>query len=125
MPAKLHTYHQQRYRRKNHLMVVGMSRVVHFEISADNPERAVKFYHNVFGWKITRWDGPMDYWIITTGRDKEPGINGGMIKKLSSQGAKFWCQNPLYLAAVILPGARIQRAIYSALSNPVNRSRKI
>ena len=62
-----------------------MSRVVHFEISADNPERAVKFYHNVFGWKITRWEGPMDYWIITTGRDKEPGINGGMIKRARNE----------------------------------------
>lgn len=55
-----------------------MKRVVHFDISADNPERAVKFYTDVFGWKIQKWDGPMDYWLVTTGPDDEPGINGGI-----------------------------------------------
>ena len=29
-----------------------MSRVVHFEINADNVERASKFYRAVFGWKL-------------------------------------------------------------------------
>ena len=31
-----------------------MSRVVHFEIPADDPERAVEFYKKVFGWKIDK-----------------------------------------------------------------------
>ena len=30
-----------------------MGRVIHFDIAADNAERAIKFYENVFGWKIT------------------------------------------------------------------------
>ena len=34
-----------------------MPRVVHFEISADDPERAVKFYQKVFSWEIKKWDG--------------------------------------------------------------------
>ena len=34
-----------------------MPRVVHFEFYVDDPERAVKFYEEVFGWKITRWVG--------------------------------------------------------------------
>lgn len=29
-----------------------MKRVVHFEIGADRPERAIKFYEEVFEWKI-------------------------------------------------------------------------
>lgn len=58
-----------------------MSRVVHFEIHADDPERAVRFYHQVFGWTITKWDGPTDYWPITTGTDNEPGINGAIMKR--------------------------------------------
>jgi uncharacterized protein len=58
-----------------------MSRVVHFEIMADNPERAIKFYSKVFGWKIKKWKGPQDYWMITTGPDSEPGINGGLAKR--------------------------------------------
>ena len=55
-----------------------MNRFVHFDIYADDPDRAVKFYRNVFGWKTERYAGPMDYWLITTGPDTEPGINGGL-----------------------------------------------
>jgi predicted enzyme related to lactoylglutathione lyase len=55
-----------------------MSRVIHFEINADEPERAVQFYTNVFGWKINRWDGPEDYWLVTTGESSEPGIDGAI-----------------------------------------------
>jgi predicted enzyme related to lactoylglutathione lyase len=57
-----------------------MSRVVHFEIPASNPERAIAFYTKAFGWKIEKWPGPMDYWMVKTGDDKTPGINGGLMK---------------------------------------------
>jgi predicted enzyme related to lactoylglutathione lyase len=56
-------------------------RVVHFEIHADDPERAAAFYQAVFGWEIVRWGGPVDYWLITTGPDEEPGINGGILRR--------------------------------------------
>jgi predicted enzyme related to lactoylglutathione lyase len=58
-----------------------MPRVVHFEINAEDPERAVKFYNDVFGWQIQKWDGPVDYWLITTGPGDQPGINGAMMKR--------------------------------------------
>jgi len=58
-----------------------MSRVVHFEIPVDEPERGTKFYQNVFGWKITKWDGPEDYWMITTGAKDEPGIDGAIVRR--------------------------------------------
>ena len=45
-----------------------MSRVIHFELSMDNPERAIKFYSDVFGWDSEKWEGPMDYWMISTGK---------------------------------------------------------
>jgi predicted enzyme related to lactoylglutathione lyase len=54
-----------------------MSRVVHFEFPADDPERAVAFYKQVFGWEINKWDGPIDYWLVMTGEDV-PGIDGGI-----------------------------------------------
>jgi predicted enzyme related to lactoylglutathione lyase len=38
-----------------------MNRPIHFEIPAENPERAIKFYEKVFGWKFERWNGPMEY----------------------------------------------------------------
>jgi uncharacterized protein len=58
-----------------------MPRVVHFEIPADNPERAAAFYKKAFGWKIEKWPGPMDYWMVNTGPDGAPGINGALMKK--------------------------------------------
>lgn len=58
-----------------------MPRVVHFELAADDPERAVQFYRTVFGWEIEKWTGPMDYWLIMTGPEGEPGIDGGLGKR--------------------------------------------
>ena len=58
-----------------------MSRVIHFEIPAAEPDRAAAFYGKVFGWKFDKWAGPMEYWMVTTGKDGQPGINGGMMKK--------------------------------------------
>ncbi len=58
-----------------------MPRVVHFEIPADDPERAIEFYKNVFGWEIEKWEGPFDYWLIKTGEEEEPGIDGAIMKK--------------------------------------------
>jgi predicted enzyme related to lactoylglutathione lyase len=58
-----------------------MSRVVHFEIPADNPERAMKFYSRIFDWKIEKWAGPMDYWLVTTGTKEIPGIDGAIMPR--------------------------------------------
>jgi predicted enzyme related to lactoylglutathione lyase len=58
-----------------------MGRVVHFEIPAADPNRAAEFYKKVFGWKIEKWPGPMDYWLVSTGAEGTPGINGGLLKK--------------------------------------------
>lgn len=63
-----------------------MPRVIHFEIVADNPERAMKFYKEVFGWKFNKWDDPQDYWLVKTGEDSQPGINGGLTPK-TNQGS--------------------------------------
>lgn len=58
-----------------------MPRVVHFEIVGDNPEYLAKFYTDVFGWKVKKWEGPMEYWLIQTGEEDEPGIDGGLGKR--------------------------------------------
>ncbi len=60
---------------------VDMSRVVHFEIPADDPERSIKFYETVFGWTIEKWDGPIEYWLIITGDEDKPGIDGGLARR--------------------------------------------
>jgi predicted enzyme related to lactoylglutathione lyase len=58
-----------------------MSRVVHFEIPADDPERAIKFYEDAFGWKFEKWEGLMEYWLVMTGPEDEPGIDGGLARR--------------------------------------------
>jgi predicted enzyme related to lactoylglutathione lyase len=58
-----------------------MPRIVHFEIPAEDPERAVKFYREAFGWEIKKWEGPMEYWLVMTGDPSEPGIDGGIMKR--------------------------------------------
>jgi len=55
-----------------------MSRVVHFEVPTSDPTASMKFYENVFGWKFNRYEGPMDYWLISTGDPSQPGIDGGL-----------------------------------------------
>jgi predicted enzyme related to lactoylglutathione lyase len=59
----------------------NMPRVVHFDLAADDPQRAADFYRTVFGWQIEKWDGPMDYWLIMTGPEDDPGIDGGLGKR--------------------------------------------
>ncbi len=58
-----------------------MPKVLHFEIPADDPQRAIEFYEKVFGWKIMKWEGEFDYWLVETGPEDEPGINGAIMPK--------------------------------------------
>jgi predicted enzyme related to lactoylglutathione lyase len=41
----------------------------------------VKFYKRVFGWKVKKWAGPVDYWLVTTGKPEEPGIDGAIMHR--------------------------------------------
>jgi uncharacterized protein len=58
-----------------------MARIVHFEIAAEKPEQLASFYTRVLGWDINKWQGPVDYWLVNTGPQDLPGINGGVVKK--------------------------------------------
>ncbi|TES93706.1 MAG: VOC family protein [Promethearchaeota archaeon] len=55
-----------------------MPRLVHFEMNVKDVHKTISFYEDVFGWKFQKWDGPMDYWLIMTGDEEEPGIDGGL-----------------------------------------------
>jgi predicted enzyme related to lactoylglutathione lyase len=57
-----------------------MSRITHFEIPANDPEKLAVFYEKVFDWKISKWPGPMEYWLVNTG-EEGPGINGGLLRR--------------------------------------------
>lgn len=51
---------------------------VHFEIPADDVERAQEFYGKLFGWQFENMPGPMEYWMVKTG---EGGPDGGLMKR--------------------------------------------
>jgi predicted enzyme related to lactoylglutathione lyase len=84
-----------------------MPRPIHFEIPADNPERAIGFYTNVFGWKFSKWEGPMDYWLISTGQAPEPGIDGGLLVR----------RDPSQPCVNTIGVENLDRAVESVLSN--------
>lgn len=56
-----------------------MNRFTHFELATNDLEKTAAFYREVFGWKIEKWEGPVDYWLVMTGDEKTPGINGGLM----------------------------------------------
>jgi predicted enzyme related to lactoylglutathione lyase len=58
-----------------------VSRPVHFEILADDPEKVAAFYREVWSWKIATWEGPQAYWLVTTGPEGAPGINGAIMHR--------------------------------------------
>lgn len=59
------------------------SRVVWFEMSAVHPERFFAFYGDVFGWRFTKWNAPEELWLIATGAQGEPGIDGAVRQRRS------------------------------------------
>jgi predicted enzyme related to lactoylglutathione lyase len=55
--------------------------IAHFDIAADDVERARRFYERVFGWQFEAW-GPPDFYLIRTGPTADPGIHGSLSKRL-------------------------------------------
>lgn len=61
------------------------NRPIHFEVQADDAERAKSFYEKALGWEIEKASMPgvgMEYWMVKTGEG--PGINGGLYKRADS-----------------------------------------
>jgi uncharacterized protein len=65
---------------------VAPASIVWFEIAADNLERAKSFYGSLFGWKIERFPGQMEYWHIDTGGSDDRPDGGIMGRKQPQQG---------------------------------------
>jgi predicted enzyme related to lactoylglutathione lyase len=59
--------------------------IVWFEIPADDPGRAKKFYAGLFGWKINKFPGMNDYWHIDTGGGDDTPDGGLMARKQPGQ----------------------------------------
>ena len=56
-----------------------MPRPVHFDVGVKDPARAMAFYKAAFGWTSQRWEGPLEYYLITTGPTTKPSIDGGLV----------------------------------------------
>ena len=54
--------------------------IAHFAITANDVDRARAFYEAVFGWRFAAW-GPPGFFLICTGPDDEPGIQGALQAK--------------------------------------------
>jgi uncharacterized protein len=93
-----------------------MPRVIHFEIHVEKPERAVAFYSKLFGWEFTKWGGPVEYYLVKTGPDGQPGINGGLIKR---QGAIDGSAVIAYVCTVDVPSVDDYAAKIRALSGTI------
>ena len=63
-----------------------MARPVHFEIHADDPQRAVEFYTAVFGWTVNQY-ADQQYWLVSTGPTDEPGIDGAILPRMGDRPA--------------------------------------
>ncbi len=101
--------------------MTNSNRVIHFEIQADDIERAKTFYKKVFNWKMDKMekkDDPsmmasgddMDYWMIMTGPDSTPGINGGMYERSNNS-------NKLYTYDCTISVSDIDKAIEAVKAN--------
>lgn len=77
--SRWHPRDQRPYPHPNPAVTLGVmtSRVVHFEIPIDDPDRAGAFYRTAFGWNVVKW-GPVDYWTMTTGAPPGPGAEGAL-----------------------------------------------
>ena len=62
-----------------------MGRYVHFEHYVDDAQKAIDFYGKVFDWKAEQFGG-MPYWMVKSGPDDQPGIDGGISQSPAPNG---------------------------------------
>ena len=76
--------------------------IVHFEIPADDVQRAKKFYERALGWKISEpWK--LNDFLVETNEKGPEGINGGLMQR-KMPGQPF--MNYLAVVSLMLPARR-------------------
>ena len=92
-----------------------MSRVVHFEMLATDPERSASFYREVFGWTTNAWSGGTQrYWVLNTGPEEQPGIDGALMHKHFAQPVI----NTIEVASMTETLARVEQAGGNKIHGP-------
>jgi uncharacterized protein len=78
-----------------------MPRPIHFEIHAEDPQRAIAFYAGLLGWEFSQW-GTEPYWLIKTGDPGARGIDGGLLPRRGPAPAAMSAVNA-YVCTVDVP----------------------
>ena len=93
-----------------------MSRVVHFEIQADDVERAKTFYSAVFDWSFEDYSKMTGttYWGVVTGPENEPGINGGLLQRPTAAPAPEQGTNAYVCTMAVEDYDAVERRILDA-----------
>ncbi len=66
------------------------SRITHFEIYGDKPEKLAAFYGELFGWQMEQVEG-IDYWRIRFDPNDADGVDGGLTHR-PPMDPKSWIQ---------------------------------
>lgn len=82
-----------------------MKRVTYVKLSSEDLDRAVKFYRDVFGWKVKKWVGPVDYFMLTAGSDMGQGRNRGIVAR---RGPSDQAANSIGVASLAATEAKIE-----------------
>jgi predicted enzyme related to lactoylglutathione lyase len=114
--------------------VTVASRLTHFEIYGDDPERLAAFYRELLGWRIERAEG-VDYWRIHLDPAEGSGAGGGLTYRpaLASPGWMHYVNVESVdecLAAAQQMGAKVLKdktavprtAWYAVLADPVGNA---
>ena len=63
-----------------------MAHVVHFEFSVPDPQAAVAFYHQAFGWATKKLPDPINYWqLLPATASAPPTIPGGVVRSKTGE----------------------------------------
>lgn len=63
-----------------------MATIEHFELIANDVERAKAFYAKLFGWEFAEHGEGTGYWMISTkGLKGEKGLGGGLMKRMDEK----------------------------------------
>jgi hypothetical protein len=65
-----------------------MANVQHFDVHADDVERARTFYASVFDWQFEDW-GPPEFYRVRTGSANDPGVGGALQKRHEINGTRM------------------------------------
>jgi predicted enzyme related to lactoylglutathione lyase len=77
-----------------------MARPMHFEIQASDPAALMDFYSKLFGWSFNKWEAG-EYWMIHTGPDDQPGINGGLMPRRGPKPVDMAAVNAFVVTVIV------------------------